>query len=158
MLWEIIPANHGHIPAIAADMREADRREVWASHRHTPVQALTAALAKSDIAWTCKVAGVPAFMWGVSRCGCLLSETGAPWLLGTPAILQIQREFLRQCPAYVERMQAEYPRLENYVHAGNRASMRWLGWLGFTIEKRTPVLWHGEQFYKFWRESLCVAH
>jgi hypothetical protein len=132
-IWKILPALPEHIPAIAAGMREADRLEVWASHRHSPAQALESALARADLAWTCMVEGEPAFMWGVSRLGGILSETGSPWLLGTSAIGKVVREFLRQSRAYVERMQAGFSRLENHVHAQNVLSIRWLKWCGFTI-------------------------
>ena len=134
-IWRIEPATPEHIPAIAADMREADRREVWASHRHTPEEALEYSLERSELAWACLVEGVPAFMWGAVRQGSLISLTGTPWLLGTPAILKVSREFLRQCPVYVARMQERFPRLENFVHAENRLSVRWLKWCGFTLEE-----------------------
>ena len=39
-IWEIVPALPEHIDAVAADMRPEDRREIWASHRHTPAEAL----------------------------------------------------------------------------------------------------------------------
>jgi RimJ/RimL family protein N-acetyltransferase len=155
-LWRILPASPEHVPPVAADMRAADRREVWASHRHTSEEALRASLDMSELAWTCLVEGVPAFMWGAGRKGSLLSFTGAPWLLGTDLFFKasrgLHREFLRQCPAYVERMQERFPRLENFVHAENSLSIRWLKWCGFTLEE-TPVKIHGEDFYLFRREK-----
>ena len=151
-IWEILPATPDHVPAIAAGMRDADRREVWASHRHTPGEALECSLERSELAWTCLVEGVPAFMWGAARQGSLISLTGNPWLLGTPDILKVSREFLRQCPAYVARMQERFPRLENFVHAENRLSVRWLKWCGFTLEEK-PVKINGEDFYLFRREA-----
>ena len=156
--WEIVPAAPAHVAPIAAHMREADRREVWTSHRHTPLQALEASLAASTLAWTCLVDGIPAFMWGVARRGSLLSTTGAPWLLGTSAMWRVQRDFLRQCPAYVAAMQAAFPRLENYVHAENSVSLRWLRWLGFAIDTGTPWLFGGEQFYKFTNAGGASVH
>ena len=155
MGYLIIPAQAMHIPIIAADMREADRCEVMASHGHTPEQALAASLVRSPLAWTCVVDGAPAFMWGVARAGSLLSFTGRPWLLGTPAILTVQRQFLRQSRSYVARMQDRFPRLENWVHADNRASMRWLRWCGFTISAE-PESINGNHFYRFWREKYYV--
>lgn len=152
--WKIVDALPGHIPAIAADMRAEDRREVWASHRHTPAQALTVSLERSELAWTCIIDDVPAFMWGAARNGSLITRRGAPWLLGTPVLGQrrVSLEFLRQCPDYVARMQARFPRLENYVHARNRLSIRWLRWLGFTVETAASVVMHDEPFFVFWRE------
>ena len=151
--WKIFPAHPAHIPPIAEHMRPADAREVMASHGHTPWEALAASLVRADLAWTCFVDGEPAFMWGVTRQGSLLSATGAPWLLGTPALLKVQREFLRQSRAYVERMQERFSRLENYVHAENAVSRRWLAWCGFSVDA-APVKINGENFYKFWRNHV----
>lgn len=154
-IWQIAPAAPEHIMAIAVAMRDEDRREVWASHRHTPGEALQRALIRSELAWTCFVRGVPAFMWGVARKGSLISETGAPWLLGTNAILDVRREFLKQSRAYVERMQERFSRLENHVHAGNRLSIRWLKWCGFALDD-IPELINDEDFFLFWRDAECA--
>ena len=155
-IWEIVPAAPEHIQAIAADMRDDDVREVWASHRHCPLEALEMSLARSELAWTCLIEEVPAFMWGVARQGSMISLKGSPWLLGTNLFFQahrkLHREFLRQCPAYVGRMQERFPRLENYVHAKNTLSIRWLKYCGFALEE-VPELINDEEFYLFWREE-----
>ena len=159
-IWNITEALPEHIPAIAEDMRKADRREVWASHRHTPQEALEYALSRSELAWTCTIEGVPAFMWGVARQGSLMSVVGAPWLLGTNLFFgahrKLHREFLRQCPDYVDRMQGCFPRLENFVHAENRLSIRWLKWCGFILDD-IPELINDEDFYLFWRGRECAS-
>jgi hypothetical protein len=64
----------------------------------------------------------------------------------------VAREFIRQSRRYVALMQERFPRLENYVHAGNSLSLRWLKWCGFTIDKEAAQL-GGENFYKFRRYS-----
>ena len=151
-VWRIIPADAAHIAPIAADMREADRREVWASHRHEPEQALVASLERSDLAWTCLVDGVPAFMWGAARQGSLITFTGSPWLLATPRIEMVRRDFLRRSRFYVDVLQARFPRLENYAHAGNRLSLRWLKWCGFSVAD-APTMLNNEPFYLFWRNA-----
>lgn len=149
-LYIIVPADSDHVTHIAAHMREADRREVWASHRHTPIEALSRSLSGSARAWTCLVDRLPAFMWGVARKGSILSDTGIPWLLGTPTIHAVERQFIRRSREYVEAMHgAGFHRLENYVHAGNTASLRWLAWCGFTIG--AEVKFNGETFRHFWR-------
>lgn len=152
IVWRIIPADAAHIAPIAADMREADRREVWASHRHEPEQALAASLELSDLAWTCLVDDVPAFMWGAARQGSLITLTGSPWLLATPRMDMVRRDFLRRSRFYVERMQARFPRLENHVHAANRLSLRWLKWCGFSVAD-APTMLNNEPFYLFWRNA-----
>ncbi len=151
-VWRVERAEAAHIPAIAARMRASDRREVWASHRHTPSEALQNALARSELAWTCLVRGEPALMWGAGDAGA--RNTGSPWLLGTADIDQVSREFLRQSRDYVARMHERFPRLENCVHHANRPSIRWLRWCGFTVESANParvVSIHGEPFFRFWR-------
>ena len=151
-IWEIVPALPEHIDAVAADMRAEDRREIWASHRHTPAEALQRSLGRSELAWTCFVHGVPAFMWGVSRQGSLISRVGAPWLLGSERIYAVRREFLKQSRAYVDLMQERFPRLENYVHAENALSIRWLKWCGFVLDD-IPELINDEDFFLFWRDA-----
>jgi hypothetical protein len=152
MMWEILKADAAHVDRIAANMRADDRREVWASDRRTPGEALRLSLGMSQMAWTCLVRGEPAFMWGVSRPGSILSVTGVPWLLGTDEIVDVRREFLRQSRGFVDLMQAPFERLENYVHADNRLSRRWLKWCGFTLDPEA-VRMNGEDFYRFWRDK-----
>ncbi len=155
-IWSITEALPEHIPAIAEHMREADRREVWASHRHTPLEALEFALQRSELAWTCMVDGLPSFMWGAARTGAVLGCTGAPWLLGTPAIVKVRHDFLRYCPHFVAAMQSAFPCLENYVHAENTLSIRWLKHLGFMVNEDMPELINDEDFYLFQRGAKCV--
>lgn len=155
MNWQIHKAHPSHIPHLATHMRESDRTEIWASHRHSPHEALSASLNASRMAWCCLVAGKPAFMWGVADCGgSVLTSCGTPWLLGTQAMLGVGREFVRQCRTYVEVMQTPYDLLTNYVHAQNAVSLRWLKWCGFQVGE--PVLMNNECFYRFWRVKNYV--
>ncbi|MDR1658949.1 MAG: hypothetical protein LBR94_01235 [Desulfovibrio sp.] len=151
MRWRIEQARPEHIPDIAANMREADRREVWAYRRHTPEQALRLSLSRSLAAWTGIVEERPALMWGVGAAS-LLSFTGNPWLLGTDAVHDIRRPFLLHSRAFVRLMRDMFPRLENFVHAENRLSIHWLKWLGFTLEEIPEVI-NGEDFYLFRKED-----
>jgi hypothetical protein len=153
--WSIVKALPEHIPAIAAHMRDADRREVWAYRRHTPEQSLRFSLSRSLVAWTGIIDGSPAVMWGVGGVS-LLSLAGSPWLLGTDAVRDVTGPFLRHSRLYVRKMQDAYPRLENHVHAANTLSIRWLRWCGFTIDD-APEESNGEDFFLFWREAACVS-
>lgn len=154
-IWEVQKAEPAHIPWVADNMREADVREVWASSRFTPAQALETSLSSSTMAWTCLVDGIPTLMWGAARRGCILSETGVPWLLGTDSISRVSRAFVRHSRGYVARMQEEFPYLENHVHAENILSMRWLRWCGFLIDDEPTVI-NQEAFFRFWRNAECA--
>ena len=148
--YVIVPADSDHIPYLAKYLRLGDRREVWASSRSTPHEALAVSLGNSARAWTCLVNRWPVCMWGVARKGSILSDPGIPWLLGTDAIYTVERPFIRRSREYVAAMhRAGFARRENYVHAEHVASLRWLAWCGFTIGER--VTFNGEEFRHFWR-------
>jgi hypothetical protein len=118
-------------------MREADRNEVWASHRHTPLEALSSSFKRSSLVWTINHEGMPVAMFGVASMGALC-DTGYPWLLGTDKMYEIIIEFLRWSRYYVQKMQEPYERLENWVDVRNTKSARWLKWCGFTLEEPKP--------------------
>lgn len=128
---------------IAYNMRADDRAELQASGGD-PVDLLLSGWQSSDWCKAALVDGVPAVIWGVSRCD---KETGSPWLLATDGIKQIKKTFLMSCKPDIERMQKEYKKLFNYVHINNKLAQQWLVWLGFDICKE-PTGNNGE-FYLF---------
>lgn len=151
----IVRAGAEHIPRLAAQMRQADRRELWAAAGQSPAEALRHSLALSTSAWCVLAGGEPLAMWGVGAAHSLLANTGAPWLLATPRLHSLRRALLRLSRTYVARLQADFPRLQNYVHAQNHAAIRWLVWCGFTLApKPEPYGKARELFYKFWRNHV----
>ena len=136
----------------AQTMRPADRREVWASDGHTPLQALEAAFAASPLSWTILWGSHPAFCCGVAPGASVVGNVGIPWMLGTTHFAATASFTARWARVAVARMQALYPLLTNYTHAGNAPALRFLRWCGFTLAD-TPCP-HGhdrELFYQFWR-------
>jgi hypothetical protein len=77
-----------------------------------------------------------------------LSGVGVPWLLSTEQALKHKRQFLELSPPVIEEMMSMCSRLVNYVHVDNKLSIRWLKWLGFTVEDPKP----GELFHRFTME------
>lgn len=148
-IWKIVKANEKHIPFVAANMREEDKRELAAVSGHRPFDALANSLGFSLLAWTCLVENRPACMWGV--CPCHKPDFhGIPWLLATPEITRISFEFAKQSRRYVQHMLAPFPYLENFVHAKNKVSMHWLEWCGFELDRRPIKMGMGnENFYRF---------
>ena len=82
----------------------------------------------------------------------MIGGNGIPWLVGTDALEEYQRTFLRRCGKVVNAMLAVYPYLENYVDARNHTARIWLHWLGFTIEEPQPFGIHGLPFHRFHME------
>jgi hypothetical protein len=133
---------------IAANMRAADRDEVWASSHVEPEQALRRSLTHSTHAWVGRVDDEPVIMFGVGMVS-LLGGIGAPWLLGTDGVQRYSRTFLRLSRGWLTEMRAAYPVLVNYVDARNALSIRWLRWLGFQIGP--AVAWGADHlpFHRF---------
>ena len=114
---------------VAANMRESDAREVWATSRLTPIEALTISISLSAEAHVFRVDGHAAMIYGVGK----LHGIGVPWLLGTPALSRARKSFMVACKEAVGRWRTETTLLQNRVLADNWDSINFLSALGFTI-------------------------
>lgn len=136
--YEIVQATEDHVAELAPAMRGADAREIWASSRRTPKEALDLSLAVSrDTARAGLVDGRTVCMFGVAR-GTFLSPCASPWLLASDELPKHARAFLRMSREYVQRLRQEYVELSNFVDARNVYAVKWLRWLGFTVEPAVP--------------------
>lgn len=150
--FSITPPTEADIATVAATMRAADVAEVWASHRVTPEQALRLSITQSVEAWTLCHAGQPLCIGGVGRLteGTLLGgPVSVPWLLGSEALMAHRRAFLRISRRVVPLWRRRHGVLVNRVDARNRASLRWLRWLGFEIAPAAPFGPDGMPFHRF---------
>ena len=134
---------------LAKVMREADAREVKASHGHTPYEALLNSYKKSYTCSSWVFNGKVIAMCGVAR---LDKHTGSPWLLGSDELVNtpsVTFALLRESTKWIERKQRNHPLLMNYVHAENEASLKWLKYLGFRFIRKVEL--SNEPFYEFVR-------
>lgn len=145
---EFVKPTQEMIESIASDMRQADANEVWASHRHTPLQAVSEGMNLSDFSVIVMVDGEPCVIIGLVIRDVMMG-TGIPWLLGTERALKHTREFFRLSPPVIAEMLEVCPNLFNYVHAANIVSIKWLKWLGFVIDDPQPHGINGEMFHRF---------
>lgn len=144
------------VEAIAADMRQADVDEVWASNHHTPIESLMKGWDQSDyVSVAVNDKDEPLVMFGLVKRD-VLSGYGIIWLLGTNNAMNHRREFLTKTPVIIDQMMTICPRLCNMVHDKNKESIRWLKWLGFTIDDPVPHGPHGELFHRFHKEKEHV--
>ncbi len=143
---QIVPARPSHIRTIARRMRQADRDEIAAASGRSPGSALVFSLRKSSAAWTAIVDGQPEVMFGVGDIN-ILAGVGAPWLLGTDAVEKHYIQFLRKSVSFRDQLLARYSVLRNFVDARNKASIRWLKWLGFQFSE--PIDFRGHPFFMF---------
>lgn len=97
---------------------------------------------------TVDVDGVPAIMYGMRPEG-LLSDNGIIWMLATPDMYKIKRYFIKQCAGQINTLCQSVKFIYNYVDIENKASIRWLKWLGFTFDEPIEYGVKGEQFMRF---------
>ena len=130
-------ATQVEVDYVCTHMRQADKTEIWASHRRTPKQA--AIVCGNVSPHIALVDGVPCIIFGCTR--------GTPWLLATPLIQTIGVRFIRGSKDFVDEWLDQYKVLENYVHADNEVSIQWLKWLGFSFKE--TVIVNDEKFIRF---------
>lgn len=130
---------------IAERMREADRREVMASHGLSPLAAACSSVQASLDPMAALVDGEVMAIFGVAENG----NVATPWLLGADGVEQYHFAFLRLSRGWIKDMRSRYALMRNWVDARNEVSIRWLRWLGFEIQKPEPYGIEGRPFHPF---------
>tara|TARA_R110000824_G_C15044468_1_gene660767 strand:+ start:233 stop:640 length:408 start_codon:yes stop_codon:yes gene_type:complete len=112
-------------------MRDIDKLEVEIAG-HTPKGALRHGIMHGD-AYTILIDGRPEGMFGVVPAS-LMGAEGRIWALFTDEAIKQPRAFLVLGPRFIAAVSHGYLRLTNYVHAENRAAIRWLKRMDFTVK------------------------
>ena len=131
------PPSAGDIDALVADMRPLDRQEVEASSGAGWRRELEHGLATSVLPFAAEDDDGLAALFGVKPLG-LLSDAGQPWMLGTTRMAAHGRSLGLISRRYIAEASRSFALLTNYVDARNAPSIRFLRWLGFTIEPARP--------------------
>lgn len=137
MSARFVPTQPEHVEYVAANMRECDRLEVWASSHHSPIESLRESVGLTDQPETILVHGVPAAICGVASIPDV-ANVGVPWMLGTGAVETAPLAFGRICLEWIGRKRRQWPLLINYSDARATRTHRWLEWLGFALYEPTP--------------------
>lgn len=147
------PATSARVEHVAAHLRAADRAELAiTSPGEDPAAVLRDSVQGARLAIVAAVDGVPAIVYGVSPTPD--PYIGSVWMLSTKDLHRVRRQFIERCRAEVRLMQQHYPVLTNEVHRENTLAIRWLEWLGFTIDRARPTGPNGE-LYVFWKGDAC---
>lgn len=134
------------IPRIAACARAADVDEMLACAGATIEQALQLGLEHSLRAWVIEHDGLPLAAAGDTMAGI---GVGVPWMVTTDYVETHARGFLRASKALLQEMLQRHHMLVNYVDARNTAAIRWLLWLGVSMDEAAPYGVAGLPFRKF---------
>jgi hypothetical protein len=146
----IRPATYEDCLTLAPVLRKEDKDEVWASGRHLPEEALIRCLRTTPNTKVGVVDGEIICMFGVSPAKDM--RIGIPWMLGSDGIKKISKEFLRRNRDALDEVSIGYSTLINYVWSKNTTHIRWLKWMGFTIETSSMHVGHDQEiFYRFYK-------
>ena len=117
--------------AITPYLRRADVEEVQAFSGISPALAVAFSIAQSRPGFCVLYEDKPAAIFGAAPVD---NNKGCIWLLGTDEIEKHPVTFYRMSKKIFPAIMKDYQYLENYVDARNKLSLRWLKWLGFTVE------------------------
>jgi len=125
---------------MALDLRPIELREGWASTGEEPMERLALSLSLSRYLWVItyreKICGVFGLAVNTEE-GVVY---GTPWMLSNAlpfAPYSHRGLFLRTSKQIVMLMRSKVDLLMNIVSLENTESVRWLRWLGFTVDETT---------------------
>jgi hypothetical protein len=114
-------------------MREFDRDEVYASHGHTPLQALTHGHCQEDgESITVLLEKEPIAMFGVAPTQ--FPELGGIWLLGTDKLYEVKRDIFIVGFEYLKHAHETYPALFNIIDIRHEVSIHYCVKMGFVVQ------------------------
>lgn len=132
---------------LAPRLRAGDRAEAEAMSGMGAREALRFSVKVSRETWIAEVAGEPLAIFGIA--GAYTSPVARPWMVGTDAIGCYKLSFMRFSRALVADWRGRFDVLENWVDARHLESVRWLGWLGFTLDEPKPFGPFKMPFHRF---------
>lgn len=145
---ELRPVQDGDIEYIAANVREADRIEIYESSRRDVAEALRDTVTRSERTAVAVYDGKPEAIFGVGRLS-LMSDVGVPWMIGTKALTGNARKVMSVARPLLRRVMQGNEVLRNFVHADNKLAIRWLKSMGFRFSEPIPYGWRGAKFHVF---------
>lgn len=127
------PLQPGDVEAVAADMREADRRELKRWSGNSPLYELQNAVDLSEVVWVgCYRDGTPMSVFGGKHANAL-DETGVIWELSTNAVNGHRLAFAKASRRGMDLVMAALPdvgEFYNFVDAEYESAVKWIEWLG----------------------------
>jgi hypothetical protein len=137
-----------HAADLAPRLRAADLAEIEAASGRAPGDVLAESVDRAVWSEALLIDGRIEAIGGLGTLSMMFGP-GIPWMVGSDRITERRRWFLSESRRQVEQMLARYDRLENRVDARNAPAIRYLRWLGFTLQSATPWGHAGLPFHPF---------
>jgi len=153
----IVKATSEHAAYLQHHLRDEDVRECK-MHGATPWLALHTPLAlKGAETWTGIYKNVPMCMFGTTPISSYDDiSIGTVWMLGTNAVSDEYRVFLRLSRIVADYLCSQYDIVENIVPIEHHKTIMWLTWLGFSFSE-IPVEIGGVECVRFVRCASDVG-
>jgi len=136
---------------MADNVRECVRAEIESLGFDDPYEALLESCNRSAILEAAEHDGKVFALYGVSH-GQEAGE-GHPWLVFTEDIKGLGLSFARHSKQMIGMMQMYFPLLTGYVYTGHKDTIKWLKWLGFTLDDPVKLGVKGDLFHHFHRRD-----
>lgn len=146
MRLEILPGNDEDATHLIGRLRNRDLEELRAYGSDSPDNQLMESWNNTRLRWTVWIDGSVACVFGCRG----INDIGVPWLLGSDFTKKMRRVFIAESKKYIDVMRKRYNTLFNYVYYKNRQSIKWLIWLGFTVDRPKPYGEFGNPFHLFY--------
>ena len=146
---KLVRVTPAAVQSVGQNLRRQDQIEVWASDRLTGPEAVELSWRRSEVCCCiCADDQTPVGLCGVS--GNLI------WLLATDGLLaspSSRRQFIHASRKWVDSLFDDhgYDYLHNWTLGHDTPAVRWLRWLGFTVEAAEPMGPSLRLFSHFWR-------
>jgi hypothetical protein len=148
----IQPLTTDRIVYCASRLVLADRAELDAAGIGDAAQMLMGAVPECAWAEVALWESEPVAMFGVRPMG----DVGVPWMLTTISMRRAERApVARAALRAVRRMRDEFAVLQNLIHADNASAIRFVRWLGFTVDPAPTG--PGGRFRLFWWRQACAT-
>jgi hypothetical protein len=131
------PAKLADSLELAPKIRKGDRQEIMASDGASPLEALV-------IPFTQKNAKIYSIIGTQSEgvigmFGSTPSKEkgyGVVWLLSSEDLFKHTKQFIKECPKWIDDMSKGYQYVYNFVDERNWKSLKWLQFLGFEPKRK----------------------
>ena len=139
METSIVSATEDHVAFVLDNLREQDRAEL-AGLGIAATRYAEKLLSNSEAKYAVLVRDRPVAIFGFVRAS-ILADVPTAWLLGTPGVLRAWVAFARRSRQvlYDVAKTGGYRKIAAFVDSTNEVSLRWLTWLGFDVDRNTPV-------------------
>lgn len=143
---ELVPVRPEHVDAILASMREQEASAIDALGRD-PRTMLEYELRSSYFTYSWVVGDETVVVGGLKQANIFVDDVYA-WIICSEAVNRFPTTFARYARKMFVASMKRFPNVYGYVVTDFERSVRWVTWLGFTVEPAVngvALFWRGKR-------------